>query len=375
MLNGILSDPPISTKHMKVCTIFFIPTKFTSSDLPPNSTESHSCNQSIEAVSDPLFFPESVHIRQLYLYNFSIDSVCLTITTYFFKLSFKLKRRMKHLSRFFTTFIPALVIVLIHTGGVLCQPPRQFRKPCIAHGNEAMPHEFIWQVSLQHFRILSISWQHICAGAVIADEWVVTAAHCINIWGWWRRIVLGTIDLDKNKQIASVSYILQHPKYRKDRWDYDVALIQFKPRIDFKVNSVQPLRLPGSRSSTFFDGFLCLVAGWGNDWYDNKGYSTRKLRKIAVRVISEKNCRRWDPSMKIITSRVLCAMPAFGGSTCSGDSGGPLACYKKGIGFTIAGIVSFGTCSVHEMPIGFTRITSVLSWIEALTIGTSKQVY
>uniref|UniRef100_A0A8B9DW27 Peptidase S1 domain-containing protein n=1 Tax=Anser cygnoides TaxID=8845 RepID=A0A8B9DW27_ANSCY len=44
----------------------------------------------------------------------------------------------------------------------------------IIGGEEAVPYSWPWQVSIQ------ISNEHICGGAVLAKEWVVTAAHCFN---------------------------------------------------------------------------------------------------------------------------------------------------------------------------------------------------
>lgn len=44
----------------------------------------------------------------------------------------------------------------------------------IIGGEEAVPYSWPWQVSVQ------ISDEHICGGAVLAKEWVVTAAHCFN---------------------------------------------------------------------------------------------------------------------------------------------------------------------------------------------------
>uniref|UniRef100_A0A8B9N9H5 Peptidase S1 domain-containing protein n=1 Tax=Accipiter nisus TaxID=211598 RepID=A0A8B9N9H5_9AVES len=44
----------------------------------------------------------------------------------------------------------------------------------IIGGEVAVPYSWPWQVSVQ------ISDEHICGGAVLAKEWVVTAAHCFN---------------------------------------------------------------------------------------------------------------------------------------------------------------------------------------------------
>uniref|UniRef100_A0A8C6Z4Q9 Peptidase S1 domain-containing protein n=1 Tax=Nothoprocta perdicaria TaxID=30464 RepID=A0A8C6Z4Q9_NOTPE len=53
-------------------------------------------------------------------------------------------------------------------------------------GEEAVPHSWPWQVSIQ------ISDEHVCGGAVLAKEWVVTAAHCFGsklcvVTGWGAR--------------------------------------------------------------------------------------------------------------------------------------------------------------------------------------------
>lgn len=44
----------------------------------------------------------------------------------------------------------------------------------IIGGEEAVPYSWPWQASVQ------IADEHISGGAVLAKEWVVTAAHCLN---------------------------------------------------------------------------------------------------------------------------------------------------------------------------------------------------
>ena len=50
------------------------------------------------------------------------------------------------------------------------QPPTQ-----IIGGVEAIPGEFPWIVSLR------LGGQHICGGTLIANNWVLTAAHCVRV--------------------------------------------------------------------------------------------------------------------------------------------------------------------------------------------------
>uniref|UniRef100_A0A8C3SM95 Peptidase S1 domain-containing protein n=1 Tax=Chelydra serpentina TaxID=8475 RepID=A0A8C3SM95_CHESE len=57
--------------------------------------------------------------------------------------------------------------------GVPSNQPR-FLFSRIMGGEEAVPFSWPWQVSIQ------ISAEHICGGAALTKEWVVTAAHCFN---------------------------------------------------------------------------------------------------------------------------------------------------------------------------------------------------
>ena len=42
------------------------------------------------------------------------------------------------------------------------------------NGENASPHSWPWQISLR------VNGRHICGGSLIKNDWVVTAAHCVD---------------------------------------------------------------------------------------------------------------------------------------------------------------------------------------------------
>ena len=74
-------------------------------------------------------------------------------------------------------FKPSILEKLIPVGGndVVLQPGAR-----IVGGAVADQNQWPWQVSLQMYRG---AWYHFCGGSLIADQWVITAAHCLDGMG------------------------------------------------------------------------------------------------------------------------------------------------------------------------------------------------
>lgn len=44
----------------------------------------------------------------------------------------------------------------------------------VINGQNASPHSWPWQISLR------VNGRHICGGSLIRNDWVLTAAHCVD---------------------------------------------------------------------------------------------------------------------------------------------------------------------------------------------------
>ncbi|XP_043068692.1 serine protease 1-like [Drosophila bipectinata] len=226
----------------------------------------------------------------------------------------------------------------------------------ITNGENAVADQFPYQVGLS-FSASKGSWW--CGGSIIANNFVLTAAHCTS--GASSVVIYygATVRTSpKFTQTVSSSDFIQHASYNSVVLRNDISLIK-TPAVTFS-SSVNKISLPAIASSySTYVGQTAVASGWGLT-SDTASAVAKNLQFVDLTVISNADCVKSFSSL-IVTSRVICVATPNAHSTCQGDSGGPLA-----LDGTLIGITSFGSpdgCEVGS-PAGFTRVTSYLDWIK-----------
>merc|ERR1712121_318235 len=160
----------------------------------------------------------------------------------------------------------------------------------IVGGHEAEEHQWPWQVAL----FIDDAW--FCGGSLINENYVLTAAHCVD----------GASYFDINDYIA-------------------------------------PSCLPMG-GDTADEGELVTVTGWGKP-SDSAGGISPVLRMVSdLPCISNKECNDF---YGIVGDGIVCIDTTGGKGSCNGDSGGPLimkaGMKAAGQAWNQVGIVSFGS--------------------------------
>ncbi|KAM9476252.1 chymotrypsin-like elastase family member 2A [Clarias gariepinus] len=233
----------------------------------------------------------------------------------------------------------------------------------VVGGVDVRPYSWPWQISLQYSS--GGNWYHTCGGTLIADQWVLTAAHCISFSRTYR-VYVGKHSLNTANEAGSIAIsaakIFVHEQWDSQRIRNDIALIKLQSRVQFS-DKMMPACLPDNGLVLPGD-YACYVTGWGRLW--TGGPLADNLQQALLPVVSHAVCSRSDWWSTLVTEQMVCAGGDGQLSSCNGDSGGPLACQRSDGAWIVHGIVSFGSsmgCNYYKKPSVFTRVSAYIPWI------------
>ncbi|XP_071546341.1 phenoloxidase-activating factor 1-like [Panulirus ornatus] len=252
-------------------------------------------------------------------------------------------------------------------------------------GTQAPIYSHPWIAALGYLDPRSSGMQFLCAGSVINERYVLTAASCVRPANTGIRkldvIRLGDWDLITEvdcevslqgfkscappAQNFTYEELIIHPSYdTRGLNSDDIALIRLSRPIDFSRKWIQPVCLPpqGLDVRKAAGQKEALVAGWGRT---ENGSSSRKLLQVTLPFFDERLCN------ETYRGNLIDGQLCFGGrkneDSCSGDSGGPLVMSgPNGPPFLQIGIVSFGpvVCGREGHPAVYTSVSHYRDWIE-----------
>lgn len=253
--------------------------------------------------------------------------------------------------------------VCIPVCGIPHTPLTQFGR--IFGGKVAAEGNFPWQIYFEDPR---------GGGALIADRWILTAAHVLE--GNTDPVIYAGMHVVGQKAMENavpleVEDIFIHPGWRRNaqefrvNFDNDIALVKLKEPLRMR-HTISPICLPGVTSEyTLREGVLGYISGFGRT---ERGLSAVRLRAAMIPVANMDQCRNVKPDPPadkyayMFTDNMICAGDGQRDS-CQGDSGGAYAIMDPHdeTRYYVAGLVSWGPkCGTYGL---YTKVANYMDWI------------
>jgi len=220
-----------------------------------------------------------------------------------------------------------------------------------------------WIVSLIWSSTGSVYWNFACAGSIINESWVLTAAHCaVGLDASDFYIIAGALDLSDTSggQSRNIKKIYMHNNYDDWTLENDIALLKLQSPLELN-DDVAVIELANEGDPEEI-GQEYTIEGWGS--MDPIEYKPAYVLQVLEGVPHYKmtKCKK-ELQYDIWRRKNICAGGNVGYDGCYGDSGGPMWMMVESTRL-LYGITSWGEGCASELPAVYTKVSYYRRWIE-----------
>lgn len=193
-----------------------------------------------------------------------------------------------------------------------------------------------YQVSIQN-----TFGSHLCGGVIIDENWILTAAHCMEDYPLEQLLIItGTNNFRQPGAVYRPQFAQVHCMYDQPFYHNDIAVVRVSTSIQFN-NKTQKIELA---KETLMPGDVVTLTGWGQVNINEPPPS--ELYKLDLEVLSREACLEAWSNDKGIDVGHFCTFTRKGEGACNGDSGGPLV-NSQG---KLVGLVNWGRPCAEGLP-------------------------
>lgn len=278
-------------------------------------------------------------------------------------------------------------------------PTVEVETPAIVNGSDVSPADYNarwpWIVALWDPAAPDQFLGQFCAGTLIDDQHVITAAHCVEyakgeIASPSSLKVLAKVRVLNRTGIGSgeqaprrVSQIFIHPHFAENAsggFGHDVAVL----RLAAPIAGATPISLVQAGDEALWGGGAggvnAWVAGWGNTdpTFSSENPFPSVLNQVSVPIRSDARCAAtvaggygfaFERETNLCAGTLQTSPTNLGKDSCQGDSGGPMVVPAGGT-YKLAGIVSWGFGCAQENFGAYSRVDALRNWVDAIPGAT-----